>query len=226
MTTETIKLAQNPNTLPKQLSEIFQKAQPLYCINKDKEAKQIMRSLASNPNTPWNILVWLCKDFPEEFLSNPVFNLKLLQFPDLLWNLYEQNYEGLISLAKSSEFSKEFVSFFVNRAKIGENEQQLGDLLLNLSEDHTPEFHASLEPDQKLVLKDMYVANRNVDHRSSKFFVFVNCRFFQVDFYNFYHFRLKNSFKECRFMSCQLNNKFIQFSNFEHCIFDNTRIDN
>ncbi|MEA5550767.1 hypothetical protein VB713_07220 [Anabaena cylindrica UHCC 0172] len=54
------------------LGELFLKAR----INKDVE---MQRSLASNPNTPTQRLIGLAYLFPEEFFSNPAYNLSILE---------------------------------------------------------------------------------------------------------------------------------------------------
>jgi hypothetical protein len=37
--------------------------------------------VASNPNTPIEILEWLGEDFPEAVTGNPIFNILLLENP-------------------------------------------------------------------------------------------------------------------------------------------------
>ncbi|MEA5581294.1 hypothetical protein VB620_08075 [Nodularia harveyana UHCC-0300] len=54
------------------LGELFLKAK----INKDVE---MQRSLASNPNTPRQWLIGLAYMFPEEFFSNPAYDLSILE---------------------------------------------------------------------------------------------------------------------------------------------------
>lgn len=56
------------------------------------------KALASNPNTPTNILFELGAEFPEELLENPVFSLLLLENPNLLQDLPEPTLASLLKL--------------------------------------------------------------------------------------------------------------------------------
>lgn len=71
---ETLKLvAKNLNTPPETLRKLA-----------DIGDKDIRREVASNPNTPTDLLLNLGTEFPGELLNNPVFSLLLLENLNLL----------------------------------------------------------------------------------------------------------------------------------------------
>src|SRR4051812_1083296 len=43
---------------------------------------QVRQAVASNPNTPWQTLEYLAKEFPYEFLHNPIMAFHLLANPE------------------------------------------------------------------------------------------------------------------------------------------------
>lgn len=63
---------------------------------------EVRQAVASNPNTPIVILEQLGKEFPEIIISNPIFNLLLLENPD--------SRLVRLSLARSSNTSKEMLA--------------------------------------------------------------------------------------------------------------------
>lgn len=65
------KIASNSSTSPAILTELS-----------NNSNLQIRSLVASNPNTPVDILMKLGEEFPDEILENPVFNLLLLEEPD------------------------------------------------------------------------------------------------------------------------------------------------
>lgn len=64
-------------------------------ISKDYETR---KAVASNPNTPTEILFKLGIEFPHELLENPVFSLLLLENPNLLQELPEDTQASLLKL--------------------------------------------------------------------------------------------------------------------------------
>ncbi|MGD1918207.1 MAG: hypothetical protein ACFCAD_04580 [Pleurocapsa sp.] len=87
--------AQNENTPPEILTELT--------TSKDKE---IRRLVASNPNTPIEILEKLGEEFPDAIVDYPVFDLLLLENPE--------NKFVLISLARASTTSVEKLKELAN----------------------------------------------------------------------------------------------------------------
>ncbi len=63
--------------------------------SKDYETR---KAVASNPNTPTEILFKLGIEFPHELLENPVFSLLLLENPNLLQELPEDTQASLLKL--------------------------------------------------------------------------------------------------------------------------------
>ncbi|KJH72068.1 hypothetical protein [Aliterella atlantica] len=68
---ELKKIASNSSSSPALLTELSN--------NSDFEIRSLV---ASNPNTPVDILMKLGEEFPDQILENPVFNLLLLEEPD------------------------------------------------------------------------------------------------------------------------------------------------
>ena len=71
---QIIKQAQDKNTSSEILAQL--------AISKDKITRQY---IASNPNTPIKLLKKLSQEFPEEIMSNPVFDLLLIEESDNAW---------------------------------------------------------------------------------------------------------------------------------------------
>ncbi|BAZ41817.1 hypothetical protein NIES4101_77850 [Calothrix sp. NIES-4101] len=61
----------------------------------DRETRQ---AVASNPNTPTDVLFQLGAEFPQELLENPVFSLLLLENPNLLADMPEDTQASLLKL--------------------------------------------------------------------------------------------------------------------------------
>ena len=59
---------------------------------------KLARIVASNPNTPRETLLELGTEFPEELLKNPVFDLLLLENPNLLAQMPESTLKSLVKL--------------------------------------------------------------------------------------------------------------------------------
>lgn len=68
--------------------------------NKDYETR---KAIASNPNTPTEILFQLGVEFPHELLENPVFSLLLLENPNLFQELPEDTQASLLKLEVISD---------------------------------------------------------------------------------------------------------------------------
>ncbi len=82
----------------------------------ESENNEIRKTVTTNPNTPPEILLDLGKDFPEELLANPVFNLMLLANPNLLGDMPE---ETLISIIKLPDIRESFVIWALNHRRKG-----------------------------------------------------------------------------------------------------------
>lgn len=85
-----LAIAKNDRTSPDLLAQL--------AVDKDAEIRQ---AVASNPNTPQDILLKLGKEFPEALVANPIFNILLLENPE------SQFYR--LSLARSSTTSVEIL---------------------------------------------------------------------------------------------------------------------
>lgn len=81
-----LAMAKNAHTSPDSLAQL--------AIDENAEIRQ---AVASNPNTPQDILLKLGKEFPEAIIANPIFNTLLLENPE------SQFYR--LSLARSSTTS-------------------------------------------------------------------------------------------------------------------------
>ena len=64
----------------------------------------IRKAVANNPNTPTNILWQLGSEFPDQLLVNPVFDLLLLENPNLCGDMPDRTLESLLSRATGSFF--------------------------------------------------------------------------------------------------------------------------
>jgi hypothetical protein len=95
------QMAVNPTTDPQLLRQIS--------TSKDWELRQLV---ASNPNTPIDILWQLGIDFPESILSNPIF--ELLQI-ERLHLVAEIPHETLTSLLQCERVPKNFMEYAVGQ---------------------------------------------------------------------------------------------------------------
>lgn len=88
MSTELARaVATNPNA-PSKLLEKLSKLDDL----------ETRRNVALNPNTATNILFKLGKDFPEEFLNNPILGLLLLENPNFLESIPANTFIELLQV--------------------------------------------------------------------------------------------------------------------------------
>ena len=92
---ETRKQAQDENTAPEILVNLAE--------NKDYLTRQY---IAENPNTPTEILLKLGTEFPREVLDNPIFDLLLLENPNLISDI---PIKTLRSLIKQDNVPESFV---------------------------------------------------------------------------------------------------------------------
>jgi hypothetical protein len=88
----------NPQTDPYRLTEIFA----------NYNQAEIKALLASNPQTPWQILVKLEDDYTQKILTNPALYLYLYRRTDFLKKIPESD---LISLIKYPKFSPVFIIY-------------------------------------------------------------------------------------------------------------------
>lgn len=68
----------------------------------DDEDAEVRRAVASNPNTPQDVLLTLGREFPDAIVANPIFNILLLENPESLF--------VRLSLARSSTSSETLVN--------------------------------------------------------------------------------------------------------------------
>jgi len=113
MTTE--EEAIDENTPPERLEQISQQsiemarwvainyAAPPELLTKlyQLEDSEVQKALVLNPNTPTEILMALGENYPQELLNNPVWDLLLLENPNLYAEIPE---ETLLSLLDIKEF--------------------------------------------------------------------------------------------------------------------------
>ncbi len=93
--------ANDRNTPPQRLEEIYQNNQP----------KKIKRALASNPNTPLDVLISLSEHFSTSLLENPFFNSHLLSDDNFLLKIPKKT---IINILKLSQVPEKFISFALN----------------------------------------------------------------------------------------------------------------
>ena len=74
--------------------------------------RAIRKAVTSNPNTPTDILWQLGAEFPDQLLANPVWDLLLLEHPNLFGDMPSETLESLLSRATGSFF--ELVSRDIN----------------------------------------------------------------------------------------------------------------
>ena len=70
----------------------------------------IRKAVASNPNTPTDILWELGAEFPDQLLANPVWNLLLLENPNLFANMAHYTLKRLLDCETASESFFELIS--------------------------------------------------------------------------------------------------------------------
>ncbi|HET8841214.1 MAG TPA: hypothetical protein VFN35_07085 [Ktedonobacteraceae bacterium] len=70
---QRLTVAGNPSTSENMLGHLAQ----------DQDA-QVRQAVAANPNTSWEALQWLAREFPGEFLANPLGALYILTRPELI----------------------------------------------------------------------------------------------------------------------------------------------
>ena len=114
------RLARDENTPPEQLKEIAKqniKLARIVAKNHSADAKllrelaanfdrELLAAITNNPNTPPDILWQLAADFPQQLLSNPVFELLFLENPNLLEEMPE---ETAIALLKQETIPEWFL---------------------------------------------------------------------------------------------------------------------
>ena len=90
-----IEAATNSATPPKLLAEL--------ASSKDFE---IRKAVASNPNTPTDVLLKISTEFPKEVIENPVFDLLLLENPSLGEKIGYETINSLLKLTADRNLSK------------------------------------------------------------------------------------------------------------------------
>jgi hypothetical protein len=123
-------VAGNPNTSPKLLKELSR--------SDDFETRQ---NTTGNPNTATDILFKLGREFPEEFLNNPVFGLLLLENPNFISTIPD---ETLIELLKVKNVPQIMIDWAITapirspsinyRLAVASNLNTTKDVLLKLYE--------------------------------------------------------------------------------------------
>lgn len=118
--------ALDPNTNPEILREL--------AIDRDR---QLRRAIASNPNTPTDLLWQLGVDFPEAILANPIFELLQLEHLDLAAKIPPAT---LTSLLRCDRVPKALMDYAVNQQDysfwlaVAYNRHAPSELLVNLAQ--------------------------------------------------------------------------------------------
>ena len=124
------KLANDENTAPKVLTELAK--------SKDSQTR---KSVATNPNTPTEILLSLCFEFPSEVINNPVIPLLLMENPLLFTcdikldfnQLRQLTYKQFKRLGWTKEESRTYlIKHYGKRSKLHLTDKELLDLLSRL----------------------------------------------------------------------------------------------
>lgn len=76
----------------------------------NSKSNAVRKAVASNPNTPTDILFDLGAKFPEQLLSNPLFDLLLLENPNLLSDLPRNTLKKLLALPEVPKYFQKWVS--------------------------------------------------------------------------------------------------------------------
>lgn len=76
-----ILIAQHPNATSETLQQL---ADVSYSEPWSNSYKAVHEAVASNPNTPIDVLFYLGMRFPKQLLNNPVFSLLILENPNFL----------------------------------------------------------------------------------------------------------------------------------------------
>ena len=95
----SLELAKNPEKPPEILAD----------LSKSKN-HAIRQAVASNPNTPTEVLFKLGAEFPKELLENPVFDLLILEKPNLLEDLSEDTLIALLKLERVPDYFLEWAA--------------------------------------------------------------------------------------------------------------------
>ncbi|AFY55299.1 Leucine rich repeat protein [Rivularia sp. PCC 7116] len=97
---ESVELARlvatNPSAEPDLLGELA-----------SSEDKVTREGVAKNPNTPTDVLLKLAGDFPQQFFSNPVLSLLMLENPNLATDI---SYWSLLKLLKQDDAPEWFLA--------------------------------------------------------------------------------------------------------------------
>ncbi|MBV6624216.1 MAG: hypothetical protein KI793_14970 [Rivularia sp. (in: Bacteria)] len=97
---ESVELARlvatNPSAEPDLLGELA-----------SSEDKVTRKGVAENPNTPTDVLLKLAGDFPQQFFSNPVLSLLMLENPNLATDI---SYWSLLKLLKQDDAPEWFLA--------------------------------------------------------------------------------------------------------------------
>lgn len=97
-----LRTAENPNVEPELLRQL--------AVSDDTAVRE---AVAANPNTPTEVLLKLAETCPQQFLSNPVFSLLLLENPNFVADI---PYYALINLLKQPELPDFFLASAANHA--------------------------------------------------------------------------------------------------------------
>lgn len=158
---EKLKLAQSKNTPSEVLAELSL-----------ENYHQILSLIASNPNTPLAVIEAMGEQYADEIISNPVFELLLLENP---------NSQFLkLCLASSSNTPIEILEKlscdrdYTIRAKVAENNNIANNLLKKLAEDQS--YHViksvlknnNVSEDVLKTLTSNLIANNYFSHKIIK----------------------------------------------------------
>ena len=124
------QLAKDETTPPKILAQL--------ATNEDNETR---RSVASNPNTPTEVLLSICFEFPNEAINNPVVSLMLMENPLVFTCERELNFNELkkltdreiLRLGWTKEQAKNYlISTYGKRTRLHLSDKKLFDFLYRL----------------------------------------------------------------------------------------------
>jgi hypothetical protein len=110
---KTVLTPQQEAVSLKTSSERLQKLATLYF-----QDQEILKAIATNPNTPPKLLLKLGAKFPQVLLNNPMFDLLLLENPNLISELNIVILKNMLKLKQIPEFILEGAARHKDRIKL------------------------------------------------------------------------------------------------------------
>lgn len=137
-----LSIANNPNTPAPQLEDLVAST----------DDKEILKTIALNPNSPPKLLIELAADYLDEIANNPGLELIIVEQPDFIDRLYsnfaEKRFHGQLSLPKSFLIWGVDSSNSNCRMAVGMNKNTPKDLLKKLSQDPVTMVRAAVASNQ------------------------------------------------------------------------------